>query len=94
MQLRFYSKCAGFLINIVFASLFLGQKIPGAKEVWNKSGPQLMYGMVVAWGQWISGLLVTVGCASAFVTFICLLCTLCTHISRSICNCTHYRCCC
>ena len=54
-----WNKCAGFLINIVFASLFLGQKIPGAKEVWNKSGPQLMYGMIVAWGQWVSGLLIT-----------------------------------
>lgn len=27
--------------------------------VWEKAGPQLMYGMVVAWGQWLVAILVT-----------------------------------
>lgn len=50
---------AGFLINIVFSSLFLGTKIPNVKVIWNQAGPQLMYGMIIAWGQWIVALVVT-----------------------------------
>jgi len=47
-----WSKLPGFLINIVFACLFLGVKIPGVKTLWNKSAPQLAYGQIVAWGQY------------------------------------------
>ena len=50
---------AGFLINIVFSSLFLGTQIPNVSVIWRQAGPQLMYGMVVAWGQWIVALVVT-----------------------------------
>ncbi|EDO49714.1 predicted protein [Nematostella vectensis] len=50
---------AGFLINIVFSSLFLGTKIPNVKVIWNQAGPQLMYGMLIAWGQWTVALVVT-----------------------------------
>ena len=54
-----WSEIAGVLINVVFAALFLGVQIPSPKVVWQKSGPQLMYGMVVAWGQWCVAMLVT-----------------------------------
>lgn len=54
-----WDQLAGFLINIVFSALFLGTSIPRPKTVWQKSGPQLMYGMVVAFGQWVVGLVVT-----------------------------------
>lgn len=46
----------GFLINIVFAALFLGVKIPSLKKVWKKSGPQLAYGQIVVWGQYAVGI--------------------------------------
>jgi ESS family glutamate:Na+ symporter len=46
----------GFLINIVFAALFLGVAIPPLSVIWKRAGPQLAYGQIVAWGQWIVGL--------------------------------------
>jgi len=49
----------GFLINIVFASLFLGVTIPPLRTVWHESGPQLAYGQIVAWGQYATALGVT-----------------------------------
>ena len=54
-----WSKLPGFLINIVFATLFLGAVIPPIKKVWHIAGPQLAYGQVVAWGQYAVGLGVT-----------------------------------
>lgn len=49
----------GMFINIVFAALFLGQKVPSLKDIWKNSGPQLMMGYVVSSGQYIVGLLLT-----------------------------------
>jgi ESS family glutamate:Na+ symporter len=46
----------GFLINIVFAALFLGVSIPPLSIIWRISGPQLAYGQIVAWGQYVIGL--------------------------------------
>ena len=46
-----WAQAPGFLINIIFATLFLGEKIPSLKEVWVWAGPQLAYGQVVAWGN-------------------------------------------
>ncbi len=46
----------GFLINIVFAALFLGVSIPPLSVIWKRSGPQLAYGQIVAWGQYVVGL--------------------------------------
>jgi len=46
----------GFLINIVFATLFLGRKIPNIKTIWKLGGIQLCYGQTVAWGQYVVGL--------------------------------------
>ena len=46
----------GFLINIVFASLFIGSKIPKFKTVWNEAAPQLCMGQLIAWGQYVTGL--------------------------------------
>ena len=51
-----WSKLPGFLINIVFAGLFLGVQIPGIKKVWGIAGPQLCYGQIVAWGQYLVGI--------------------------------------
>ncbi len=52
-----WSKLPGFLINIVFAALFLGVTIPSFSTIWKKSAPQLAYGQVVAWGQYFVGML-------------------------------------
>jgi len=51
-----WSKLPGLLINIVFATLFLGVKIPPLSTVWKRSAPQLAYGQIVAWGQYVVGL--------------------------------------
>lgn len=53
-----WTRLPGFLINIVFAALFLGVTIPSFSTIWKKSAPQLGYGQVVAWGQYFVGLLV------------------------------------
>lgn len=47
------------LINIVFAGLFLGHTVPGAKEIWKKSAPMLAFGNTLAWGQYVIGILLT-----------------------------------
>jgi glutamate:Na+ symporter, ESS family len=51
-----WSSLPGFLINIVFACLFLGMAIPGLKTIWRHAGPQLAYGQIVAWGQYVVGI--------------------------------------
>ncbi|MFH1943563.1 MAG: sodium/glutamate symporter [bacterium] len=50
-----WSSLPGFLINIVFSALFLGVAIPSLPIIWKRAGPQLAYGQIVAWGQWIVG---------------------------------------
>jgi ESS family glutamate:Na+ symporter len=51
-----WTSLPGFLINIVFASLFLGAAIPSMSVIWERAAPQLAYGQIVAWGQWVVGL--------------------------------------
>ena len=50
------SKMPGFLINIVFAALFLGAAAPKLKEVFSIAFPQLCFGQLFAWGQYVIGL--------------------------------------
>ncbi len=52
-----WGKLPGLLINIVFACLFLGRRLPPVAQVWKSSSRQLAYGQIVAWGQY------AVGCA-------------------------------
>ncbi len=49
----------GIFINIIFASLFLGKKLPNIKELWRIAGPQIAHGQTIAWGQYVLGLLLT-----------------------------------
>jgi len=51
-----WTKLPGLLINVVFAALFLGVTVPKLSTVWKKAGPQLAYGQIVAWGQYVVGL--------------------------------------
>ena len=50
------SKLPGFLINVVFASLFLGVVTPPLKKVFTQAFPFLCFGQVSAWGQYVIGL--------------------------------------
>ncbi len=50
-----WGKLPGLLINIVFAALFMGVVIPPLSEIWKRSAPQLAYGQIVAWGQYVVG---------------------------------------
>lgn len=49
-------KVPGFLINIVFATLFLGSAIPKMRVVVRFALPQLCLGQIMAWGQYVVGL--------------------------------------
>jgi ESS family glutamate:Na+ symporter len=49
----------GLLINLVFACLFLGVALPGARALWSRGGAQLCFGMVIGLGQYAWALLVT-----------------------------------
>jgi ESS family glutamate:Na+ symporter len=58
-----YQACAkipGFLINIVFAALFLGTQLPSVREIWRRAGPQVAFGQAMAWGMYMVGLGLTV----------------------------------
>jgi ESS family glutamate:Na+ symporter len=51
-----WRKLPPFLINIVFACLFLGVKPPKLSSLWRRAAPQVAYGQIVAWGQYVVGL--------------------------------------
>ncbi|MBQ9755412.1 MAG: sodium:glutamate symporter [Lentisphaeria bacterium] len=50
------SKLPGFLINVIFAAIFLGTITPKLKEVFRMALPQLCMGQMLAWGQYVIGL--------------------------------------
>lgn len=50
------SKVPGFLISIIFASLFLGAVTPKFSQVFKSALPQLCVGQLIAWGQYVVGL--------------------------------------
>ncbi len=45
-----------YLINVVFAGLFLGKFIPSMKEIWKTSAPMIAFGNTLAWGQYVIGI--------------------------------------
>ena len=52
-----WSSFPGFLINVVFASLFLGiEKSGPARKLWHIVAPQVCFGQIIAWGQYVVGL--------------------------------------
>jgi glutamate:Na+ symporter, ESS family len=46
----------GILINVVFAALLMGKRLPGLRTIWNHAGPQVCFGQTVAWGQYVVGI--------------------------------------
>ncbi|MDB9305611.1 sodium/glutamate symporter [Nodularia spumigena CS-591/12] len=55
-----WSQSPGIFINIVFASLFLGQYVPTLREFWRKAAPQVALGQSLAWGQYVVGLILAI----------------------------------
>ncbi|NLC23952.1 MAG: sodium:glutamate symporter [Oxalobacter sp.] len=51
-----FADLPGFLINIVFAGLFLGEAATPLKKIWRLAAPQFCFGQIVAWGQYVVGL--------------------------------------
>ncbi|MBR2125625.1 MAG: hypothetical protein IJ943_02700 [Akkermansia sp.] len=49
------SKLPGFMINVVFATLFLGVVTPPMAKVVRVAFPQLCFGQILAWGQYVIG---------------------------------------
>ena len=49
------SKLPGFMINVVFATLFLGVVTPPLAKVVRVAFPQLCFGQILAWGQYVIG---------------------------------------
>lgn len=49
----------GFMINIVFATLFLGKRLISPKHIWAFAGPQIVFGQTLAWGQYVIGIALT-----------------------------------
>lgn len=54
-----WAKLPKYLINVVFAGLFLGKTIPHRKEIWRRAGPMIAFGNTIAWGQYVVGLAIT-----------------------------------
>ncbi|MDB9321216.1 MULTISPECIES: sodium/glutamate symporter [Cyanophyceae] len=55
-----WSQSPGIFINIVFATLFLGQYVPTLREFWRKAAPQVALGQSLAWGQYVVGLILAI----------------------------------
>ena len=51
-----WKKSPSVFINVVFATLFLGEHIPRPAEIWRKAAPQVAFGQSIAWGQYVVGL--------------------------------------
>lgn len=58
-ELAIWSSIPGFMINIVFAALFLGKSLPRVSDIWHKAGPQIAFSHTIAWGQYVVGLSLT-----------------------------------
>ncbi|WP_067725134.1 sodium/glutamate symporter [Oceanobacillus damuensis] len=54
-----WGELPGLMINVVFASLFLGTVLPGLSKIWRVGGPQLAFGWTLGWGQYVVGILLT-----------------------------------
>lgn len=58
-MLEVWRPLSGLFISIIFAALLLAKPVPSLKKIWNTSGPQIVMGHMVAWGQYVVGLLLT-----------------------------------
>ncbi|ONM47019.1 sodium/glutamate symporter [Nocardia donostiensis] len=58
--LEVWKALPGLLISLVFAGLLMGHKLPSPKEAFKVAGPQIAFGMTVASGQYVFGLLLAI----------------------------------
>ena len=58
--LEAWAAIPGILINVVFAALFLGKRIPPLREIVRVAGPQVALGQSLAWGQYVVGILLAI----------------------------------
>jgi ESS family glutamate:Na+ symporter len=52
---RVWSETPGVLISLVFATLFLGQRLPSPRQLWQRAAGQTAFGMVLGFGQYLVG---------------------------------------
>lgn len=57
--LKPWSEISLFLVNVIFACIFLGKEIPAFKKICRLSLPQASLGQTLAWGQYLVGCLIT-----------------------------------
>ncbi len=55
--LEVWSRIPGLIISVVFAALFIGKPIAPPREIWRDAGPMVVHGQMIAWGQYVVGLL-------------------------------------
>ena len=55
--LAVWSQLPGLLISIVFAALFIGKQLAPPRQIWRDAGPMVVHGQIIAWGQYVIGLL-------------------------------------
>lgn len=55
-----WQQSPSIFINFVFATIFLGQSIPGMREIWRQASPQAAFGQALAWGQYVVGLILAI----------------------------------
>ncbi|WP_344261842.1 sodium/glutamate symporter [Streptomyces sodiiphilus] len=55
--LEVWGSLPSLLISVVFAALFLGHRLPGFREVSTVAGPQIAFGLTLASGQYVLGIL-------------------------------------
>lgn len=48
------------LINVIFASLFLGMTFPPLKKMWETAGPQITFAHIISWGQYVTGIVLAI----------------------------------
>ncbi|WP_339138035.1 MAG: sodium/glutamate symporter [Candidatus Electrothrix sp. GW3-4] len=68
---QIYSHLAAFpalFINIVFACLLLGKPIDQLSKVWNHARPHVVMGHIIAWGQYVVGISITLFILSPFLS--------------------------
>ena len=52
-----WAQTPGVLISLVFATLFLGQRLPSPRQLWQRAAGQTAFGMTLGFGQYLVGAL-------------------------------------
>jgi ESS family glutamate:Na+ symporter len=52
-----WNELPGLLINVVFASILLGKRLPGPRKIWDASASQALFGFTLSFGQYALGMM-------------------------------------